>query len=248
MKNFRIGLILALGLLASACATGSSPKDYTEFRAADPRSIVVVPVIDHSEEAEAADFFLTTLAMPLAERGFYVFPTHMVKSLMEREGLSDAYLVHSAETTTLAKLFGADAVIYVEILTWKPTYAVLSAGVEVSFIYTIKDGTTGALLWQEQAFLNVSQSGSSGNIFADMIGAAVTAAANSATADYTHVAVQANALALFSTGQGVPYGPYSPKYGGDGSEFPSTGTGRLSDAEEVAVSHQVAPRPREEGE
>lgn len=237
--RMRTTLIVALAIFVSGCATAPDPKDFSAFRSAQPRSLVVVPVIDHSEEAEAGDFFLTTLSTPLAERGYYVFPTNMVKGLMEREGLSDAQLVHSADTTVLAGLFGADAVIYVEILTWKPTYSVVATGVEVGFLYTIKDGKTGALLWQEQRSVYVSQSGNSGNIIADLIANAVVAAANEATADYTSVAVQANAIALQTPGQGIPYGPYSPQHGKDNGEFPSTGVGNLSNAQEVAVSHQV---------
>ncbi|MEX1148292.1 MAG: hypothetical protein WEB93_07930, partial [Sphingomonadales bacterium] len=37
-------------------------------------------------------------------------------------------------------------------------------------------------------------------------------------------------------GQGIPYGPYSPDIGKNDSEFPSSGTGIMSDATEVAVS------------
>lgn len=239
MTNIRTIIVVTFAIIASGCATAPNPKDYSAFRSAAPRSLVIVPVIDHSEEAEAGDFFLTTLAQPLAERGYYVFPTNMVKSLMEREGLSDPLLVHSADTTMLASLFGADAVIYVEILTWKPTYSVVATGVEVGFLYTIKEGKTGTLLWQEQRQLYVSQSSSSGNIIADIIGNAIIAAVNEATADYTPVAVQTNALALLTPGQGIPFGPYSPKHGTDNGDFPSTGVGNLSNAEEIAVSHQV---------
>lgn len=233
MNGFsRFALIIGLAALLGACATGGgiASKDYTAYRAAAPRSIVVVPVINHSQEVEAADLFLSTLPIPLAERGYYIFPINMVKGMMEQDGLADPMLVHTADTTMLAGLFGADAVLYVEILDWRSQYNVLSATIIVDFLYTMKDGRTGQLLWQEQERYVHAESGGSGNIFADLIATAITAAADSMRADYTPLAQAANATALLRAGQGIPFGPYSPAYGTDGSAFPANGNGRLSDA------------------
>jgi hypothetical protein len=230
-------MVTALAALVSACAgAGPVSKDYTAFHAAAPRSIVVVPVINHSEEVEAADLFLSTLPIPLAERGFYVFPINMVKSMMEQDGLADPMLVHTADTTMLAGLFGADAVLYVEILDWRSQYNVLSANVIVDFLYTLKDGRTGQLLWQEQEKFIHSQSGNSGNIFADLIATAIVAAVDSMRSDYTALAHAANATALLRDGQGIPRGPYSPGFGTDGKAFPANGNGRISDATQAAAA------------
>ncbi len=252
----RLTMVTALAALVAACGvSGPASKDYTAYRAAAPRSIVVVPVINHSQEVEASDLFLSTLAIPLAERGYYVFPINMVKSMMEQDGLADPMLVHSADTTMLAGLFGADAVLYVEILDWRSQYNVLSAAIIVDFLYTLKDGRTGQLLWQEQEKYIHSESGGSGNIFADLIATAITAAVQSTTADYTPMAHAANATALLRDGQGIPRGPYSPGYLSDLNTFPANGNGRLSDATQAAVSAdgtsateamEVAEEPMEE--
>jgi hypothetical protein len=247
MINRKAILVILGALLVVGCAPKLQSKDYSTFHAAAPRSVVVVPVINHSPEADAADFFLTTVAVPLAEHGYYVFPTNMIKSLMEREGLSDPQLVHSTATPDVARLFNADAVVYIEIKTWNAKYAVLAAGIEVEFLYTIKSGRTGELLWQEQKKFYADTSANSGNILADLIANAVIAAVNETRSDFTPQALAANMNALLTPGSGIPYGPYAAKYNKDSAEFPSTGTGKISNATDVAVAYpQGAPQVGEE--
>ena len=231
-----------MSLCVGACAGNAPiPKDYTAFRKAAPRSILIVPVVNHSNEAQAADLFLTTLAVPLSERGYYVFPTAMTKKLIQDDGLSDPGAVHSASTPALASLFGADAVLYVEILDWKARYAVTASTVTVKFLYTLKNGRTGDLLWQDEQGYTYSTSSNSGNILADLVANAVTSMINNGRADYTPVAVQANALALLPVGQGIPFGPYARITGQDDKAFPSTGSGKVSNASTPAISYPVAP-------
>ncbi|HPF45490.1 MAG: DUF799 family lipoprotein [Alphaproteobacteria bacterium] len=242
MNNIKKFVALFSAIILSACATAPESKDFTTFISADPHSILIVPVINHSEEVEAADLFLTTLPVPLSEKGYYVFPTNMVKKIMEEDGLGDPLLVHSADTTRLADLFGADSIIYVEILEWTNKYNVLSAGVQVHFLYTIKDGHDGKLLWQDEQNLIVDKSqGGSGNIFADLIATAIVAASDSLSSDYTYVANSANANAIYAPGQGIPAGPYSALYKSDTKQFPASGTGRISDASVLATSYQADP-------
>jgi len=238
----RLLLVLGFAGLVGACSTPPS-LDYSRYYAAQPRSIVVVPVINHTNDAEASNLFLSTLAIPLAERGYYVFPTNMVKDMMEQEGLSDPYLVHSTPTPQLAGLFGADAVLYVEILNWKSTYAVLATGIKVEFVYTLKDGRNGNVLWQHQREYFHNQSSSSGNIFVDLIATAIVAAVESSRSDYTPVAVAANAMAVGPAGTGLPFGPYNPNRSSNASTFKATGDGRFSDARWQPVSSGGAGMP-----
>lgn len=250
----RFGFLPALvgGLALAACATAPPGKDYTALNAASPRSILVVPVINNTTEVEAADLFLTTLPVPLAERGYYVMPVHTVRRMMEQSGLADPYLVHRSETPALAGLFGAQSVLYVEINEWKPQYAVTSSGIRVGFIYTLKSGTTGELLWQDQQSVMIANTSSSGNILADMLVAAVTAAMDNARSDYTPVAAIANQMAIASPGQGLPFGPYAPAATSNASLFPGTGTGMVSNATGRAVAWPdpgagQAPAPKAAG-
>ena len=61
--------LLSIVVLVGGCATRPPRYDYSQFRTEGPRSILVVPVINKSIDVNAPDYFLATIATPLAERG-----------------------------------------------------------------------------------------------------------------------------------------------------------------------------------
>ena len=127
-----IRTLLALSVLAlTGCVTTVTPahSDFTQLRTEAPHSILIVPAINSSMAVNAPDYYLATITIPLAERGYYVFPVNMVKSVLADDGLSDANLVHAADPHRLGELFGADAVLYVSIDHWDAKYVVLSTTV-----------------------------------------------------------------------------------------------------------------------
>ncbi len=208
-------LLLSVSLMFLAGCTTIPVKtgyDYSAFRSADPRSILIVPVVNNSVDIDASNYFLSAISQPVAERGYYVFPVHMVKRVMEEDGLADADMVHNADPTRLAALFGADSVLYVSVERWDAQYAVLTTTVTVEFNYVLKDGHTGETLWQtDQKIVYQPQSGGSGNIFADLIISAVQAAATKAKPNYLPLARKANGAAVVKTHYGLPAGPYRAK-------------------------------------
>lgn len=200
-------LSLCLGVL-SGCAT-VPPKDYTRFNESDPRSLLIVPVVNRSLNVDAPDYFLSSIPIPVAEQGYYVFPVNLVKRVLEDEGLSDADFVHSASTQRLSELFGSDAVLYITINRWDAQYMLLTTTVTVELKYEIKDGQTGDLLWEDSRMVQYSpQSSSSGNALADVVTMAVTAAVTKAAPNYMPLAQQANAMAFTYPGPGIPPGIY----------------------------------------
>lgn len=220
LHSIAIGLLL-LTLTGCVLPPTESDYDYTAFRSVDPRSILIVPVVNNSIDVDASDYFLSAISQPVAERGYYVFPVNMVKRVMEEDGLADANMVHHADPTRLAALFGADSVLYVSIQRWDAQYAVLSTSVTVEFNYTLKDGQTGQELWSsDQKIVYQPQSTSSGNLIADLIISAVQAAATKAKPNYMPLARQANGKAVVETHHGLPAGPYRVKeYGLDVDRF-----------------------------
>lgn len=200
----RVALLAAVAAVATGCVTAK--KDYTKFVAAQPRSILVVPVMNKSVSLTASDYFLSTIPIPLAERGYYVFPVNLVKRLLEDEGLADPGLVHGADTTRLASMFGADAVLYITIERWEAKYILIQTNVTVAFSYALKDGKTGDTLWEDaQTMVYTSGDGGGG-----LLGAIVSAAVTRAAPDYMPLARQANANAMKYPGAGFPAGPYRP--------------------------------------
>lgn len=193
-----------LAVLAAGCAAPRPTKDFRRLAAAQPRSILVVPVVNKSVDVNAPDYFLSTIPIPLAERGYYVFPVNLVKRVLEDDGLADAGLVHGADPTRLAALFGADAVLYITIERWDAKYILVQTNVTVEFEYTLRDGRTGDVLWAEKQRTTYASGGGNQGLLAAVVDAALTRAAP----NYLPLARQANAKALAYPGPGFPAGPY----------------------------------------
>jgi len=199
-----------LGMLAG-CAQNVTKYDYTALREANPRSILIVPVVNKTTQVEAADTFLATLASPIAEKGYYVFPINMVKHSMEDDGLGDADMVANAPAQRLAGLFGADAVLYAEVNHWEASYALISTTTTVSIRYVLKSGKSGATLWDNNVTITYSPQASGGNPIAALIADAIIAAIERAHPSYIPLANQANAVAFLDQNKGLLNGPYSTK-------------------------------------
>ena len=208
--------VAALAALLAGCIPQVVPPDYSKLLAAAPRSILVVPVVNNTVEVDASSYFLSTIPVPVAERGYYVFPVNLVKRVLEDDGLSDASLVHAADPMRLCALFGADAVLYVTIQRWEAKYVVLATTDSVGFTYVLKDGKTGDTLWREERVAAYSSDPGSGQGgAASLIAAIVSAAVTKASPNYMPLARQANEQAMGAGGDGFPYGPHRPEYGTD---------------------------------
>jgi hypothetical protein len=208
-------IILGAPIALAGCAEAPKRYDYAHFRAEAPRSILVVPVINKSIDVNAPDYFLATIATPLAERGYYVFPVNMVKSVMSDDGLSDANLVHAGDPRRLGELFGADAVMYIAIERWDARYVVLSTSVTVELTYTIKSAHTGQELWSNHQLVVYQPRANGGGGIAGLIANAIVAAVAKAAPNYMPLAHQANNGAINIKGTGLPAGPYDSLYGKD---------------------------------
>ena len=208
----RRGLLLPLIgflFLSLGCAAAPPKKDYTAFRAADPRSILIIPVVNNTTNVEAPGLFLSTLPIPVAERGYYVFPVNMVKRVLDDEGLSDPDLVHGADTARLCNLFGADAVLYVSIEAWTAKYILINTEVIVEFDYVMKDGKTGDTIWKEHRRV-VSNSSDGAQ---DPLSPLVMAVIRKAYPNYMPMARNANSWVFTAPGIGLPPGPRNKDYG-----------------------------------
>lgn len=180
---------------------------------AKPTSILIVPVNNYSIDVLAPTSVLATLPFYLAERGYYVFPVHTVKTILEGEGYYEAAEVHQAPPQRLAELFGADTILYVTVNEWTAKYLILSTQTEVEFNYRLV-AADGAPLWEQELALAYSpqQQNSTGNPLADLIASAITAAVERASPNYLPLTREANSRVFFNRATGIPPGPYSPAY------------------------------------
>jgi hypothetical protein len=220
LKSNFFALIGALILLSGCAIKPVEHKEYTEFRKVSPHSVLVVPVVSRSIDVDAPDYFLSTIARPLAERGYYVFPVNLIKRVMEDDGLADADMVHSSDTGKLAGLFGADSVLYVTIERWDSRYAVLSTVTTVELSYTLKSGLTGQELWTHKEMLAYNPSAqNSQSGLAGLIAMAIVSAIEKAKPNYIPLARQVNNTAIYRVGQGIPAGPYDAMFQKDQQNF-----------------------------
>jgi hypothetical protein len=194
--------------LLTGCAGPKQKTDLSAFNAAKPRSILVVPVVNKSLDVDAPSYLLSTLSIPLAEKGFYVFPVHTTKVVLEQEGYYEGEQVQKQSPETLAKLFGADAILFVTINRWDAQYAIIATTVTVNFDYRIvyKDGRE---LWRASQQMQYSpQSSNGGSPLATLISAAISAAITRAAPNYLPLARQANAQVFIVGETAIPNGPY----------------------------------------
>ena len=194
-------LLVASCVWLSGCVTPPK-KDLSPFTSAAPRSVLVVPVVNKSLDVDAQNYVLTTLPVPVAEKGYYVFPINTSKFVLEQEGYYEPERVHQMSPQELAKLFDADAVLYVTINRWDAQYVVLSTTVTVEFDYRIV-GRDGATLWTDRQRLVYSPNNSQGGLIGAMVNAAIARAAP----NYMPLTRQANGQAFYGHGA-IPDGPY----------------------------------------
>lgn len=198
---------LLLATFAGACAPREVP-DWESFYAKQPRSILVLPVENETTEVEAPRFFVATIAKPLIERGYYVFPVEATSEILAREGFTAGAQLEEVSPRRLGELFGADGILYVTVHTWDTTYLVFASSVVVTIGYRLVDARSGEAIWSTVATAERRSGASGSDPISLAISAAVDAALTAALTDYVPLAREANAAALRSL---VP-GPYSPDY------------------------------------
>ena len=202
-------LCLICAAFMVGCVTQPTKKDMSAFHAAAPRSILFVPAINKSLDVDAPNYVLAALPIPIAEKGYYVFPVHTTKYVLEQEGFYEGERIHGQPAPALAKLFGADAVLFVSINRWDAQYAFLSTTVTVDFDYRLvsKDG---AEIWNESKRLQYQpqNNNSGGSPLALLVTAAINAAVARAIPNYMPLTQQANQQVFFMGPNALPDGPY----------------------------------------
>jgi hypothetical protein len=201
---------LGLALLLSACTTMS--YDYTELRRSAPRSILVLPPVNHSIEVEAPYIFLSTISRPLAEKGYYVFPVAVIDTFLKENGLPTPDEMNTVPLDKIRQHIGADAVLYVTIEEWGQKYQIIASTTVVRAAMRLVDTRTGTQLWDATA---QAQQGSDSNqgLAGALLSALVEQVAGSLTDRTPGVARSANNMAINHPGTGLLNGPYIPANG-----------------------------------
>lgn len=198
---------LLLSFLAIGCAT---PYNYDKFRAAKPRSILVLPPINQSTDIRGTYGYLSTVTMPVAEKGYYVFPVAIIDHMMKENGLPSANEMHQTSLRKILEILNPDAVLYLTLEKYGTNFGVVASRTTVTVTGKLVSTRSGEVLWEGKASATPDSSSSGGGILGALISSAITQAVNSSS-DYAHdVSRQANGDLFFTKNQGLLNGPYSP--------------------------------------
>ncbi len=207
--KFAKPLLCLLIVVLAGCASAPAKKDLSAFNTAAPRSILIVPAVNKSLDVDAPNYLLSTLTIPLAEKGFYVFPVNTAKFILEQEGFYEGEQIQRQPPEALAKLFDADAVLFVTINRWDAQYAFIAATVTVEFDYRMVS-RDGVEIWKATQKMQYSpQNNNSGSPLAALISAAINAAVTRAAPNYLPLTQQANQMVFVLGPNAIPDGPYS---------------------------------------
>ena len=188
-----------------------APKMYSDH----PVSILVLPPMNKTTAADAKEYYATTVAEPLTNSGYYVYPMEVVYDVLQQEGLFDTETMLSVPPQKFKDFFGADAVLYVTLLEWNTKYFLTSGSVNVKAACELKSTHTGETIWFYDEEVSVNTSGESGGA-SGLVGlfvTAVTTAVKTATQSYIPLARDASAKILLA----MPYGKYNKEYDKDRS-------------------------------
>ena len=213
-RILKLAACLLPAALIVGCATPKAPYDYTAFKAARPRSIVVLPPLNNSPDVNAGNSFYAQVTYPLAEAGYYVLPVALVGETFKQNGLTSAADIHAVDARKLSEIFGADAAMYVTITNYGVSYTVLNSVVVVTANARLVDLKTGVVLWTGTASASNNEGGNNGG---GLVGALVAAAVKqiiNSTTDASHPVAGVASSRLLSAGlpNGMLFGPRSEYY------------------------------------
>ncbi len=217
MKFFKLSVVLLVSLVMFGCAnTKVSSFNYTEFRQADPLSILVLPPINNTTEVLAPYSVMAQVIAPISEAGFYTLPVALVEQTFRNNGLTVANDIHALPKEKLHEIFGADTALYLDIHEYGTSYIIISSDTVVSISARLVDLKTGNVLWQKSATASSAETRSNNNS-GGLIGMLVIAAVNQivetvSDSGFNIAAISANRLLSKDSINGLLPGPRSREY------------------------------------
>lgn len=201
---------LAALLLASCAQTGQ--KVTPAFFENPPRSILVLPPLDLSLETGATYGTYASVARPLVELGYYVFPPAVVDRMMRENGLPTPVEMHEVPIDRLVDIFDPDAVLYLQVTDWGTSFQLIQSVTRIALDARLVDADTGAELWQDTHTVQLGSGQLGGGLVGLVAGAVASQVARSANDPSREIAREAN-WQLFGPAQSsLVVGPYHPDH------------------------------------
>jgi hypothetical protein len=203
-------LIISLTVLATGCAV-QQPYDYTALKASNPKSILVIPPANQTVEVNAPYVFLSTITVPLAERGYYVYPVAVVDQFLKDNGLPTPAEMNSIPLDKIDEIIDPDAVLYITIDDWGQSYRLIQSVATVSSSWKLVDTETGQTLWEGRAFAQQASGDGGAGLIGMLVAAAVEQVVSSMDDKTPRLSSLANSATVYNPHRGLLPGPYAPK-------------------------------------
>ena len=174
MKKVQL-IFLILPILLASCATtkNTNPitrgEKYSKLYEEAPASILIMPPINNSNNVDAKEYFYTSLAIPLMEKGYYVFSPYLAMDLFQQESAYDSELFLNGDLSQFRNVFGADAALFTIINKWQKHSDNIATDVE----YILVSTKTNEVLYSHKGKFKLDTSMSTGNDLFDLVGTLV---------------------------------------------------------------------------
>lgn len=189
----------------------SKESYYSNFYKKHPKSILILSAVNNTSASGILNNYRATLTKLFTERGYYVFPVHLVDSFFKSENLFESELIRNIPVSKLKEVFNTDSILYIDIISWDTDYLVLASSVDVTIYYKLIDTSNEEIIWD---VVTLGKSGTSGQ--GGLIGALIESALNT-TVSYSELAYYANHAATLN----LPFGKYHKKFLLDKKELTS---------------------------
>ena len=206
-----------VALFFNACAL-SEPEiyDYSALQQAKPRSILVLMPSNETTEVDAGAAVLANAIYPLSEAGYYVFSPTLVHETFKNNGIYEASDIQNVSAHKLRQIFGADAVLYMDVVKYGTSYMLLNSVSVVAVNAKLVDLRSGATLWEGSAQVSDDSSRGSSDLVGMLISAVIKQIGDTVSDAGYKLSASADAMLLGQNcNKCLLYGPYSPHYGQD---------------------------------
>ena len=198
--------LLLFPLLLTACGSTQPAQittrgeKYGKLYEEAPVSILIIPPINNSNNVDAKEYFYTSLAIPLINKGYYVFSPYLMMDLFQQESAYDSELFLHGDLSSFREVVGADAALFTVISKWQKH----SESIETEVEYILVSTHTNEVLYTHKGQLEVSTNLNTGYELIDAIGSLI----KTVSTPIVEIARQCNSYVLSD----LPQGKYSAAY------------------------------------
>lgn len=208
MKKTTFILIAACALAMASCNTVQYTRGelYPKMYEEKPVTLLVMPPINNSNNAEAKDLLYTSISQPLAEAGYYVISPHLAMEIFKAESAYDAELFIDQSMSQFGAVFGADAVIFSTIDEWKKQ----GFGIHTKITYKIKSTHTNEIIFDRSCdlYLDLQDHNQYGGGLVGSLASLAVSAINTALTEHIVAARKCNQYIF----KDIPSGKYRKDY------------------------------------